>query len=350
MATIVSILSEQLIPNVLFIKQMGKPGDKHVFISTKDMEDEKKHKSETIVFCLNLKPNQYKVMTIDANSPALILSALKNFNFPLEEHYVVNITGGNKIMSQFTYLHFKEFKNVIISYWPIQRNVIEQLHPELKSIDLGKVNSLPLETYINAHGFNITRTLKTSFPFSVSNSIFNQIITTGKPESVPEISMVRSGNYLGNDKGYYNGIWFEEWMYEFLKKELKLTEDSIAFNLKLKSIFSERGSESDAEIDVAFVYRNKLFIWECKVYNSGTVKANRINEAVNKISSFSPALGIQATSIVAILSPFGFDLERKKSISDNIRLRNVAKVFSLEDMRNKHNFITEVKKIIKYEP
>lgn len=349
MATIVSILSEQLIPNVLFIKQMGKPGDKHVFISTEEME-QRKRKSETIVFCLNLKPNQYKVMTIDANSPALILAALKKFNFPPEEHYVVNITGGNKIMSQFTYLHFKEFKNVVISYWPIQRNVIEQLHPDLQSIDLGKVNSLPLETYVNAHGFNISSPLKTSFPFSVSNAVFNNVIANGKPEMVPEIRDARSAQYVKDDKGYYNGIWFEEWMYDFLKKELKLAENAIAFNVQLKSIFSERGSESDAEIDVAFVYRNKLFIWECKVYNSGTVKGTRINEAVNKISSFSPALGIQATSIVAILSPFGPDIQRKKSIVDNIRLRNVAKVFSLEDMRNKHNFITEVKKIIHYEP
>ena len=73
--TIVSILSDQLIPNVLFIKQFGLEDCQHVFLTTKLMAG--RHKSSILADALGLAENQYKKVEIDANSPGKILKKLQ---------------------------------------------------------------------------------------------------------------------------------------------------------------------------------------------------------------------------------------------------------------------------------
>ena len=136
-------------------------------------------------------------------------------------------------------------------------------------------------------------------------------------------------------------------MYELLKRELKLCEDQIAFNLKLKSKFSNRTSDSDNEIDVAFVYENTLYIMECKVFTQRQLNSKKITDAIYKISSIRQSMGLKATAAVAILSPFGKSVERTKSVQSLMEMARVKAVFSLENMEVKEEFIKEIRKLIK---
>ncbi len=346
MRVIVSILSDQPIPVVLFIKQIAKASDRHIFLSTKEMEA--KHKSATIAFALGLGIQHYQVIQIDANNPALILEILDQYEWPEGEKYLVNITGGTKMMSQMTYLHFSEKRNTEIYYWPIGGDTLERLHPTIESVKPSNPIQIDLQTYFLAHGFEHKAQTQFSNPFKRTQGIFNACITAGSAAFVDEISQAKSPHYTGHEKGYLAGGWFEEWIYGTLKDALTLPDTSIAYNIKLKNKYSLRNTDSDNEVDVAFVYKNRLFMWECKVYSMTIINPRKITEAVYKISSVSRALGLQATSIVCILAPFGANENRKAFISDISDAMRVTRVLGLEDMMNKNDFINKIKKIIGY--
>ncbi|MBS1736764.1 MAG: DUF1887 family protein [Bacteroidetes bacterium] len=349
MNTIISLLSDQLIPNVLFIKQMSKRGDRHIFITTREMA--RKQKSSVLADTLGLQHSDFKTLEIDSNKPLLILEALNNFSWPNGENYIVNITGGTKMMSQATFLFFSQKflhkDKTEVFYWPIGEKVLEQLHPHIREIKIDAPHQLDLKTYIHAHGFDYMSQKELSFPFSQSDSLFNKVVQNKSADKVTEISQAKAEDYSHPDKGYYLGAWFEEWLYYFLKTELNLRDSQIAFNLKLKNRQSIRETESDNEIDVAFVFDNKLFIWECKVLYSKSATGKKIAEAIYKISSVSQSLGLQATSLVAILAPFGNNSKRQDFLKDITKIMRVKSVFSLEDMGDKNKFLKLVRALIR---
>lgn len=351
MKVVVSILSDQLIPNVLFIKQMDLIANRHIFLSSEEMEKSDKNKSNALAKTLNLNLNDYRTVIIDQNNPIQILNALNN-EISIEENteYVINITGGTKMMSQMTHRYFAHFGNVKIYYWPIGEGYVEQVYPEFKSIDFPeeKVN-LDLKTYFQAYGYNITYSKSIETSFKHSQSLMDQVITYGDSGKVKKIKEAGFPHYKKSDKGYYTGGWFEEWLYHTLKTELNLNNDHIGFNVKIKSDISKKLSESDNEIDVAFVFENSLYILECKVYSQNQINGKRIMDAIYKISSIKQSLGLRATAFVTILSLFGNDHQRKININDTKRLAGVKDVFSLEDLENKEDFIVNIKKSVGYE-
>lgn len=345
MPTCISILSDQLIPNVLFIKQMTHAGDNHIFLTTKKMEGDKK--SEILAQTLQLPAINYKVIEIDANSPTLILNVLDSYEWP-EGVCIVNITGGTKMMSQMVYLHFSEKEKTKIFYWPIGGKAIESLHPTIEAYPILHPVFLDLATYFKAHGYTYTSQTQLTKPFNMAQSLFTETVVGGSAGMVPSIMQAKEVFSDTDERVYYSGSWFEEWLFTFLKKELNLNEYAIGLNLKLKNIHSIRNTESDNEIDVAFVYKNRLYIWECKVYNQIGDRSKKIADPVYKISSISQSLGLQATSFVAILAAFGESQARKDFLKDITRVTRITKVFSMEDMADTNLFIIQVKKMIDY--
>lgn len=341
MHIIISILSDQLIPNVLFIKQMAGPQDYHIFLTTERMERDQK--SAILADTLELGQDRYVIISIDPNRPDIILELLKRAKWPKAEKFIVNITGGTKMMSQAVFMFFSKKENTEIYYWPIGTNVMEQLHPEIKEITIENPVQLDLKTYFRAHGYDYTFSPTPHNPKEKTENLFKKVIAAGSAEKVPEIVQAKREEYLRPDKQYYLGGWFEEWLYDFLKSKLHLKAHQIGLNLKLKSRKSVRKTESDNEIDIAFVYNNRLFIWECKVYYTRSGTGKKIAEAVYKISSLRNTLGLQATSLVALMVPFGTNAARKNYLKDLSQIMQVKKVFSLEDMRDKESFLKNIK-------
>lgn len=235
--------------------------DSHILLTTKEMEENKKSIILTETF--GLAKERYKVLIIDANNPTLILQTLTNFDWQANNHYVVNITGGNKMMSQMAFIHFSRKYDSSIYYWPIGTSFLEKLHPAIQEIEVLRPCQLDLKTYIAAHGYTYTCNTTLSYPISKAQKLSLDVIHLGSTEYVLEIRNAKANEYNKSDKNYYLGRWLEEWLYIFLKKSLKIPESQIAFNLKLKSWHSVRNTESDNEIDVEFVINNRLYIWEC---------------------------------------------------------------------------------------
>lgn len=345
---IISILSDQLIPNVLFIKQMSGRGDKHVFLSTVGMEEI--HKSQTLANTLHLKKEDYNTVIIDQNNPQEILEVLQQkVSGASYEEYIVNITGGTKMMSQMTFLHFSRFQNSRIFYWPIDKNYLEQLHPGFQRYQFRRDVRLDLKTYFAAHGYSFIRTEKPGYGYERACELMKKVIRAGDSALVPEIALSSTVEYRKDDKQYLTGGWFEAWLYQSLKKELRLSDNEIGLNLKIKNEASVRSFESDNEIDVALVFKNVLYIIECKVYSAKQLTGKRITDAIYKISSVRQSLGLKATAMVFILSPFGKSKGRQNTIQDMTRMAGVSRVFSLEDMNSQKSVFNEIKMIVRYE-
>lgn len=319
---------------------------KHIFISTEEMEKSNKNKSQTLAKTLCLKEEDYRTIIIDQNNPIKILSELKE-NIDLESgfDFVVNITGGTKMMSQMTHKFFAQFDNVKIYYWPIGAGYVEQLYPEYKSIEFptGKIE-LDLKTYLAAYGYSFTKASTLSHSYRLSDSLMSKAVALQNAHDVPEIKKAKAQTYTRDDKSYLMGGWFEEWIYNTIKDHLGLDRNQIGFNLKLKNEYSKRQSESDNEIDVAFVYKNSLNIIECKVYSPYSKNLGKnISDTIYKISSVRQSLGLRANAYVALLAPLGQSKNRKKSIQTTLKMAMVERLFAMENLANKNEFIKHFK-------
>lgn len=311
------------------------------------MED--KSKSSILADALRLRENSFKSYEIDANSPTKIIAKLNEIFTTSTEKFIINITGGTKMMSQITHDFFKKFPNTKIYYWPIEYNYVEQVFPEFKEVYFEKQIELDLTTYLAAHGYSYIGQNKLTYKFSRADELFSQVIKKGDSAKVTNIRNAFQPDYSKSDKNYLIGGWFEEWLYTLIKKELNLKNSQIAYNLKLKSQYSKRVTESDNEIDIAFVYKNTLYVIECKVFAINSLNNKKITDTIYKISSIRQSMGLKATAFVNILSNLGKNKQRKETIKYLTQMAQVKKVFSIEDMNNKTKFIKELKNIVNYE-
>jgi hypothetical protein len=339
MPTLISILSDQLIPNVLFIRRMSNPGDVHVFISTREMEG--RNKSAILAQTLGLENEDFRVLQIDPHDPELILQQLHASDLLLSDHqYIVNITGGTKMMSQMVTVFFNAIPQAQVCYWPGNRDPIYQIFPTVKSIPKEGALNIDLKSYLSAYGYSFIGSNVLTQPEARTETIFRQVTKRGGAEKVHSIVEAKSQSYTKPDKQYLLGGWFEEWLYTRMKERMNLKDDDIAYNVKLKSRFAVTITESDSEVDIAYVFQNKLYIWECKVYYS-TLKSTgeKIRLAAHKLSSIRQTLGLQSVSHAALLVPLGNSPNRKASTGDLCHRLQIRHIWSLEDMRDPDSFL-----------
>ncbi|HLS70189.1 MAG TPA: DUF1887 family CARF protein [Chitinophagaceae bacterium] len=342
MKIIVSVLSDQLVPNILFVRQLEESYDKHIFISTSQMEN--KNKSSIFAGALKLIKDDYKTLIVDPDDPLKIYQTLEKEKWDETAKYLVNITGGTKIMSQIVFSYFQKFNATEIFYKPLNAKTLIQLYPNLKTLTIDKVYELSLEEYLFAHGYTFTASRELTQSITNAEYLYEQICFYGDASKVALIANAQDANYNKKDKPYLTGAWFEEWVYYTIKEALQLSNNQIAYNLKLKSRFSNRNTDSDNEIDVAFIYENNLYLIECKVYNKRQVDFSKISTAIYKISSIGQSMGLKATAWVAICASLGNSKQRMQAINYLCRMTRVNQVFSLKELRNKEEFITTLKK------
>ena len=154
--TLITLLvSEQTVPNVLFLKWFFTNHKQTVdilFVSTEKMEE--KRKSLNIIEaleCSNPHIANWKVIKVDENS---IDDIDKKIDTKLSEwkhdSFIVSITGGTKIMSLATYAYFDEKENCQIFYQPLNQN-LQKIFPEHEEYSLPDY-LITIEEYMMAHG------------------------------------------------------------------------------------------------------------------------------------------------------------------------------------------------------
>ncbi|HLG31337.1 MAG TPA: DUF1887 family CARF protein, partial [Candidatus Brocadiales bacterium] len=157
---LISLVSEQTIPNII-IAAHYKP-DILWFISTERSERERR--TECIENTLRLRellpqPEDIKRVVVDQDSLIDSMAKIEALaeGVDQEVEFIINITGGNKVMALAAYEIFREIgQMVIIGYMPLRKNEFMQIFPRKNPLKVYEIKELlSLEEYLMGYGFKI---------------------------------------------------------------------------------------------------------------------------------------------------------------------------------------------------
>jgi domain of unknown function (DUF1887) len=314
---LVSILSDHLVPNYLFIKEMRGQYNELLFIGTPYTES--KAIATHLENALENRKSNIKKVILESDQYQEGVQSLENISLPTDVHYIVNLTGGTKIMSLIVYDFFRKL-NSSFYYIPIGKNTYCNIEEENMHALQYRIS---LREYFTLYGLH----------YECDNALLKDAETTFQFfEKQKKQKFYLSGEIkksyqaeTATDKKYYAGEWFEEYTYLRIKKELNLREQDIAMSLK---IYREDAQNNDNEIDVAFMYENTLYIIECKVSMLGYGKKPQqtIEEFLYKLAAISKDFGL-------IVRPYIFTLHKMEELPDG-SLKGLQKRMQILGIRN----------------
>ncbi len=362
----VVLVSEQTIPNVVYLKNLLKYGesfDKVLLITTEKMENQ--GKSDTITKALGsdfFDNKKYDKSLIDENM-------LFDINKKLEEYFennsfdkvFVNITGGTKIMSLAAYNFFKDksFTENIV-YLPIGSTSYKQIYPlgsDGKAVDV-KINykmgvgeylkSFDVE-YEDSKALDVDLSRFIFKTYLEDDSVINKVTQIlrkyrkdgkelkkiNKSLEYGEIKRLLNKINIDVDKynlkqrrwvDYFSGGWFEEYVYSEINE---LCIDNIKLNIKIKRQTNIKDVPN--EFDVVFIKDNNLFVVECK---TGNMEGHETTNALYKVAQLNRDLGLSAKSYFVSLSKKLLNKETKKSLLARSKLLGIDFVFR-DDVENR---------------
>lgn len=268
---LISLLSDYLQPNFLLIKEFTGKYDKLAFVTTKRMEEEKK-KSFWLEKALKLPENSVRRITVVEDDFEGIMAELQRKNFSKSDEYILNLTGGTKVMPLAVYEFFKNDFYAQFYYVPIEKNVIKGLSTQSEQPLNYRMN---LDEYFTLQGLRYECDNALLYSIKHTEELFEQFRKAKFNRF--KIYEIRESQNLpsAKERKYYGGVWFEEYCYNRLKKEQKLANDAICKSAK---IYRDDSKQNDNEIDIMFVKDNKLYVFECKVGMKGFTNAKETTD------------------------------------------------------------------------
>lgn len=321
--TLVSLVSDQTIPNVELIKEFGEKDVDYLFITTKQMQKQ----LEWIVN--TTKINSYAKIEVDAFNQKDIIEKLNNYDFGSGE-IILNVTGGTKLMSLVINEYFKNL-GAIVYYLTGHSKTYVKLFPYRGVKDFVLRERLSLKEYLEANGFGIVESEVSSsielterflnFFVSGNNYEDNKAVLRKiqslrkkkkfKVESIKGLqNLLKALKYKGDnttltkyDARYITGDWFEEYIFFRVKKDLELKNDEIGIGYKLTK------ENVQNEIDILFVFNHKLYTIECKTSfydyrlqeNGEEKKINLMGEIIYKSDALRAKFGLFARTYILTL-------------------------------------------------
>jgi len=289
--TYVTLVSEQAVPNVQYIKEFAKEITTFLFVSTGKMEE--KNKTKNIIEACQLQENTYHVIRVDEESLTSILSNLKiAIKHPVLENtegYIVNCTLGTKVMSIALYEFFKNNPHALLLYSPINTN----RYRSILNNDINQLfsSTLSVEEYIKSYGIKINSIGTPLFNSSTYTEIFFEkyMNFSGKQftilshlqldseqlyrkKGIKDFNLIDGlSNFLNeidfthksklaltsSEVKYLTGGWFEEWVFYRIKSKLNKKDGEIVLGLNTLI-------DASNDLDVVFMHNNAIHIIECK--------------------------------------------------------------------------------------
>ena len=376
---LVSLVSDQTIPNVQLIKQLKDYVTDYFFVTTQEMEN--KGTRSWIENAGGVSGDRIKVEQFSFSD---MEQKLSDCNFEDYDKIIVNLTGGTKTMTLVAYEFFKNLgaeiyyvtgvNNEYIKIFPVKRNNVATFS-----------DSATLEEYLTAYGFSIKRSPLSGISFEQTEKIFNAFCTIDVMNYVDAIRLINSKrdkalkndafnkisgflNVIGyvpktagclskEETKYLSGDWFEEYVGLRIKKELNLSDKDIFISTELEKSLSQKvkndalhllGEVSEAEsnnkneMDVMFMYNNKFYSIECKssIVAFRTVQKNGkyiekpyniLGETIYKSDSLARRFGLYANTAIFTLTDF------VEYCKDDDLGRHKNKVREMEEIINRAN-------------
>ena len=318
---LVSLISDQTIPNVQFIKE--KIVDEYLFISSEAME--KKGILNWILKATNLDLEKIQVLTVSPFSYDDVYEVLEK-SIQKDTKYLVNLTGGTKIMSLAVNDFFKSLNAEM--YYLIGNKSYIKISPGIKTPILDLKKKISLSEYLIACGFEIKKQSDAEFSFETSTKIFHYFLNSfdktkdilplsflyskrGKNiESVNQIEYLteylkrigfeteKSNQLSKKETKYLTGDWFEEYFYHQLKQLKSIQIDGVGTGWTIV----KNGIPN--EFDILFITEDQLNIIECKtfIWKDSEETQTIIGETIYKADSLKNKLGLFAKTSIVTLS------------------------------------------------
>lgn len=258
-----------------------------------------------------------------------ISSYILDKNFPTP---ILNATGGHKLLMLGAYRAFYLLERPVF-YFRIDHDDIQLITPNDKQVKIRTIKCEPnLEHYLLAYGYQIdTSTRKNESIFDYARKELCETLI--KNHSIYSNS-IRSVNFIASEAEKSNSLTYSPYpsnnptlvaLFEEFEKyqTLKITSDRIIFNSEADRQFVNGGwlesyvydavcaivqgkklaknitilssdSKIKNEVDVAFVYANRLYLIECKTSSM----QDKFSDFVYKIDSLGKIGGTQVRKIL----------------------------------------------------
>lgn len=328
--TLVNIITEDNpIPAYLFIKEMYEEGDRLMYISAKDTEDDLDALSELF----NVPAAQIDEVVLKHDMDEITYEKICRTvlgHLDKDTYYWVNLAGGTRYMALAVQQVFERFhadffyvqveENLIVNsifddniydnddlFFPIHHrmtiaeylcahdihhNLDEDGHRPIRTEgETNHVFKLFSKQMLPRQDYETMEQLRTFYRNRKRVQI-KTVETTGSFSSpaVPGLSrLLYDIEFVPEQKGvlnheeleYLTGGWFEEYVYHLVNKYVKPQD------IALGVVISRQVIRHNNELDVVFTKGNKLFVIECK---TGVQTERLFNEIVYKACAISEAL------------------------------------------------------------
>ena len=317
---LVSIISEQTLPNYLLIKELEPQVDIFLFITTKEMEQ--RHKTQYIVETAGIQKEKYSKIYVKEDALFLTKNRLDKLNLSYDDKFLVNLTGGTKMIAISVWEYFRQFKNTHFFYVPIGKNIYKEIFTE-KEADIYPIKyKVSWEEYLSVYGIK-AEAQKLVFTEKQVISIFNymyQVNFDFNRFPIKKLLEYGFGKLIKTEQ--LPTRWFEEFLYYKIKKILQLEDSDITAGVLLyeKDVLRQHPLyQSDNQVDVFFVYNNNPFIIEAK----STIGKDRINTKalasyLIKLSAVNRRFGLRARATLMTLANF---LEMGENARQHLKVR-----------------------------
>lgn len=346
MTILVSIISDQSLPNYLFIKEFQQEADMFLFISSKQMEG--KNKSAVLYETADIPKDKRRKISVDENELYLIQKKLDKLGWKndLDKKFLVNITGGTKLMSNAVFNYFKNL-NSRFFYVPFGHNAYQELLPEQAVQKKQFKYQISLHEYLSIYGISYA-VKETVIPKAVCEHVFNLYQPSGFDKSSFPYNYLRREGYEAINNSI--GTWFESLMYHRIRESLNLPEHQIGLNLEL---FDAKENDSifqhDNEIDIAFVRNNRIHIIEAK----SSIGKKRLNVSnlyhhFYKLAAVNKRFGLASRAFVISLTDiYTANQNRLENINKRCKILNLQAPLDRSDIVNKKIFEQKLNQITK---
>lgn len=342
MKTLVSLVSEQTIPNLELIKEFQDQTNKYLFFHSAKT---KRH-VDWLKQAAALDEQLCSRQEIDPFDIKEIQKVLNDFPFG-DESFILNITGGTK---PWIIAFLEKFKDLGAEIYYVTGKPREymKVFPRKGESNLRLNGNITLSEYLIANGFSV-KTGKLHKDQAQANRFFQKF--TSEPienffwfidffrplrnskeiieftkldlpfqNLLKELSYEMKDNKLNKyDFRYLSGDWLEEWTYYKVKEEFGLDESEISTGSYITK------EQTPNEMDVMFLWNHQLYVIECKTavkerkeQPDGSWKLNTIlGETIYKSDALRSKLGLFANSSILTLSEL---LDEKMIPMQNFRV------------------------------
>ncbi len=288
---LISLVSEQSIPNLQFIKEFEDRVDRFIFISTRKMEPVGASRTEWIIQAAGIQERPIERLITDPHSISQVVQMLSNIGLSEEDEYLVNITCGTKLMAIAAFGFFGSYPKARIYYSFIEENSYRQVHPHINHAEKEFTHELSMKEYMTSYGLEISFAGHDLTDNRVSHELMEECFEHNN--NVNHIPRIKDSRHYRSpkDKSFYSGGWFEEYVYYRIKKELKLSEQQIAMKVRIQK------NDIYNELDVVFIHRNTIHVVECKAYFGTSKLKAKVESALYKLGAIDDKFGIRAKSV-----------------------------------------------------